>query len=199
MFLTGDWTSSVMWRAFADESEPQQHGLTSYLLAAAIMPCDACECARATMMSLLAKGQRKLHWHSESESRRRKIIAAVVQLDAMHLVVIRPSRSGESAERRRRKCLERFLPELDARDVEDVRFESREAKQNARDRQMLDVLRARHAVSSRIRISHTPGPSEPLLWIADTVAGAVAADRRGNPEYLELLRPKLHIIELKTT
>lgn len=52
---------------------------------------------------------------------------------------------------------------------------------------MLETLRARRALSRRVRVEHWPGPSEPLLWLPDAVCGAVVADRCDESEYLKQL------------
>jgi len=86
------------------------------------------------MDALRIKRQHKLHWHMEPARRRRLIAQTVAELDALHLVVVRSCLPGENSERRRRKCLERLLYELDQHAVTCVCAEAREAKQNARDR-----------------------------------------------------------------
>ncbi len=144
------------------------------------------------MIALRERGQRKLHWHDESEARRRKIAAAVAGLDVLHLVVIRTGcHASERSERRRRKCLERLLLELEAAGVADVCMEARERHQNDRDVDLLKTMRSRGSLSAGMRLDHAYGPSEPMLWIPDAVAGAVTAARLGRPGHREQIEGAL--------
>jgi hypothetical protein len=179
----------MSWHAYGDESE---RGST-YLLAAAVFETAAEDAARATMVSLQQPGQTKVHWHDESSARRRKIVSAVASIDALHVVVVSDGAAAERPERRRVKCLQRLIRELDAAGVTRLYLEAREQKQNAGDRRVLDVMRSVGWVSSELGLHHPAGPAEPLLWVADTVAGAVASAWRGRYEYLDDL---LHLLQI---
>ena len=109
----------------------------------------------------------------ESDRRRRQIAEAIAQLPMRHLVVIRDGSPGERAERRRRHCLEPMLYELDELQVDMAIFESRGHADDRRDRNLLDAQRAKHAVSTDLRVDHVPGRKDPLPWIPDALCGAV--------------------------
>lgn len=166
------------WTAYVDESESDQTvDPNVYVLAAALIHPNNCEDVRS-LMRAIHPGRGKLHWHDESAPERRKIVAAVAELDVLHLVVVRQGMPGGHPERRRRKCLERLLFELEVRQVGHAVFEARQAKQNERDRHLADQLRARKLLPARLRIDHAPGPIEPLLWLADVGAGVVGGTSR---------------------
>jgi hypothetical protein len=95
----------MSWSAYVDESEPDP-GV--YVLAAALVPAELIGEIRASVVALRLRGQRKLHWHSEDDQRRKLLIAAIAELQALHVVVVRAGRV-ESSERRRRLCLRRLL------------------------------------------------------------------------------------------
>ncbi|GAB3266046.1 hypothetical protein GCM10027456_50000 [Kineosporia babensis] len=97
------------------------------------------------MQVLLLKGQRKLHWRDEQDKRRLMISETVAALPIEALVVVRHSDPGESMERRRRKCMEHLLQELDGCD--ELILESRGPADDRRDRTHLDALRRSHAVA----------------------------------------------------
>lgn len=176
-----------MWRAYLDESEPY-HEPGTYLLAAALIDDEHLDQLRDTMTQLKPNHHRKLHWNEEPASSRAKIAETIAACPALHVVVIRASDSTEPSERRRRKCLERMLYELDTADVGAAVLESRGRKPDLRDLQMVNVLRIRKAISDRLRVNHIEGPGEPALWVADCVAGAVGAYRSGTaPQYFEQL------------
>lgn len=69
--------------------------------------------------------------------------------------------------------------------------EAREAKQNARDVQLLLGLRNQKLISGSFRLDHVPGPATPLLAIADIVVGAVMTAYAGDPTYRNILGGKI--------
>ncbi|MBO0883372.1 MAG: hypothetical protein J2P17_24160 [Mycobacterium sp.] len=187
------------WSAFVDESESNQRADPDvYLLGAALVPKHSYEVARAAMESLRLPGQRKLHWHTEDAPRRRLIAATIAELDVLHMVVVRDCQKDERPERRRRKCMERLLHEVDIRGVDLVHCESREPKQNGQDRELLQRMRSRKMIGPTLRMAHPPGPKEPALWLADAVVGAVVAARLGVPEYQGMLEGALDLIIIES-
>jgi hypothetical protein len=92
-------------------------------------------------------------------------------------------------ERRRRKCLERLLIELEILGVTAAVLESRGTHQDSLDMKMLGHLRTQHTVS-RIRLHHRTGPSDPMLWVPDACCGAIVEDRCGTPEYFSWIEGK---------
>ena len=51
----------------------------------------------------------------------------------------------------------------------------------------------RRLITAAIRVDTAMPGDEPMLWLPDAVAGAVAADRYGRPEYLALIGPVQHV------
>jgi hypothetical protein len=183
----------MTWNAYGDESEPDPF---RYVLAGAMLQDSAEDEARDALAELRLDRQRKLRWHDESPARRRKIAGVVAGLESLHVVVVRTTPVKEPAERHRAKCLERLLYELDAADVSSVCLEARERSQNQLDTDLLGRMRATRTVGSRLRMSHAPGPAEPLLWLADIVAGAVTSALRGDPQHLDALGPNVDILAI---
>jgi hypothetical protein len=180
--------------AFVDESQSNSlRDPDTYILAAAVCDCPALTAARQTVTGLRLKGQHKLHWRDEGEKRRLEITETIAAAPLRHLIVVRDGQAGERPERRRRHCLERLLHELDQLGVGTVTFESRGPKDDKRDRDMLDALRAKKAVSADLRMEHVAGPHEALLWVADAVCGAVVQSRTGEQVYLEMIKASLKI------
>ena len=184
-------------RAWVDESgsdHVQDPG--TYALAAAIGRLRDEDEVRRQLQRLRLPGQVKLHWRDESERRRTSISRAVAGLDLQHLVVVRCGADLERTERRRRKCLERLLYELEAQTVTEVVLESRGGSDDRRDIQMLNALRGQKRLGAAIRLTHVVGRSEPMLWIPDAVCGAITSARTGTPTHQEHLRSKLTLIEI---
>lgn len=190
------WKVAEVWRAYVDESESDRRlDPDTYILAAALVQEDHHDEIRDDLRRRLRPGQRKLHWHDESDQSRKAITEAVAALPALHVIVVRDSRPGESPERRRRKCFERLAYELHQRGVRLITAEARERKQNAREVRYFNTLRAGKVIDRSMRLWHITGPAEPLLWIPDAVAGAVTAARTGTPLYLQMLDDVVDLVQ----
>lgn len=184
----------MTWHAYLDESEPATGG--TYVLACSLVVTDHLEGLRSRLSALRLPGEQKVHWYERSRGQRRLLVETIAAMPAIHHIVVRDDCGDESSERRRRKCLERMLWNLEhVYGVESVVVEARQARQNAKDRHLLDSMRARRDVSSRLRIAHVPGWEEPLLWLPDIIAGAFGDDRRKMPGIFSMLGP---IVELES-
>jgi hypothetical protein len=160
-----------------------------------LVPADRYEPVGEAMRALNPARGRKLHWHN-NEERHQEITEAICRLEILHLVVVRDGTTGEPAKRRRMKCMERLLYELDCRGIEFVYCETRQEKQNQDDRHLLEVMLARQQVRGRMRMDHPKGPTDPALWIADGVVGAVALARTADPRYQAMLADVLEVIHV---
>lgn len=174
-------------RAFLDESSVVlSDARQEYLVGAAILDAAECEAMREELRPLLLPGQIKLHWTDEGARRRARVIDAIVSLGPMNVIVSHVSERQNKMERFRRKCLELMYFEFSSMKLHDVTLESRSLKQDARDRAHIVALQAQ-GLDRRIRVAHSRGGDEPLLWIADAVLGAVNSARLGEPSYLDAL------------
>ena len=145
-------------------------------------------------MEDLRIGEPKVHWHGSSEERRAELVAAAAELPETGFVVVHVE-AGAKDRRHRRKCLEYLLPHLADMPCSTITFESR-GQLDESDLATMQLLRSRKVVESTLRIEHTVGRTEPALWAADIVCGAVVQARIGRGDYLEALRSAidLHII-----
>ncbi len=183
--------------AWVDESVLVARGL--YLLAAAVGPVvpEALEADRSRLRSL-ARATGRLHWSSEEERDKMRIATLVGELSLSNMVVTATRLDSRRQERARRKCLQMLVHQLVADDVQHVWLESRDRIGNQRDLAMIASLRTTGALPPSIRVDHARPSEEPLLWVADAVAGAVAAAYEGRPQFRGLINHKLHeiVIEL---
>jgi hypothetical protein len=165
-------------------------------LAVALTAEEHADQIRLAMRGLLLRGQRKVHWRDEGAQRRSAITALIAGLPIDALIVVRQGSATERPERRRRKCMERLLWELDGCDQ--LILESRGAKDDARDQQMIHALRRRHAVPRGLRTFHSAGPTDPALWAADALCGAVVQARSQDQTHLNTIRAGIpvRLIEL---
>ncbi len=106
-------------------------------------------------------------------------------LNAVHLVVVGTGLDNARQERGRRQCLSRLLWELSAFEVDDMWLDARRPAQNAKDIELVNVLRVRREITPTLRVSFARSSAEPLVWLPDIVAGAVSVARGdGDEQYL---------------
>ena len=170
-----------------------------YLLAAVLASPSTCDETREVLRSLKQKGQRKLHWQSESAPRRRKITSVIAELAACASVVIGMPVARTNPERARRKCLEALLLHLDGAGVTQVWLENRQAALNKRDAQTVLYMRGARMISRALRLDFAHPSDEPMLWLPDAVAGAVGLARRGVHEYRQTLGAMVEEMDIDTT
>ncbi|MBB5787421.1 hypothetical protein [Jiangella mangrovi] len=166
--------------AFADESIRTSANV--YVLAALLID-EADMTSVRVEARLLGKGsQPRFHWRDQVPADRRKAAAFVLGLRLNHLVVVGAGIDPRRQERARRKCLHELLTQLENQGVEHAWLESRDPVSDGRDIAAVRAFRAAHLISE-IRVEHEHAVNEPLLWVADLVAGAVGAAEAGEPQY----------------
>ncbi|TLG18128.1 DUF3800 domain-containing protein [Nocardia cyriacigeorgica] len=175
-----------MLTAWGDESGSQpSRDPDTYLVAAVLIDSGDVPPVRCAMDALRLPDEKKVHWHSSTDSRREDLVAALVDIPAMSVVVVHhQARAGDR--RHRRKCLEYLFPELARMPCDRLTLESRGPQDNS-DLDLVQKFRSRKIIGSGFRVNHLAGPAEPMLWIADVVCGAVVQHRVGNPRYLDKL------------
>jgi len=183
--------------AFADESGSSAlRDPDTYLMAAVLIPDSQHDEARAIMSSLKHRGERKLHWYDENETTRSRIAETIGAMSLPSIVVVR-SQTGEREERKRRKCLEQLLVSLDDAGVVQLNLESRGKQQDDRDMGLVQVLRSQKVLSGELRVDHLPGPTEPLLWIADSICGAYVSLRIGEQSHWQHVEQTSTILDVQ--
>jgi uncharacterized protein with von Willebrand factor type A (vWA) domain len=161
--------------AYVDESL-RLDGEGRYVLAAVLVPDARADEVRAVLRSTLRAGQRRFHWHDEGPASRAAMVGVVAGLGLHSVVVTVTPVDPRSSERARRRCLRQLLWELDQRAVRTVVLESRQ-RRDASDRTMISHAVRTGWASAALQYSFDRPKDECLLWLADIVAGAVAADR----------------------
>ncbi|WP_433163365.1 hypothetical protein [Kribbella sp. CA-247076] len=183
---TTDFTLS----AWVDESVivgGPLHADGCYTLAAAVTDTAAADGMRDVLRDLTLFKAGRLHWVDESAKRRDHIIASVAALDLAAVVTVGSPVHRAKQERARRCCLERLLYELGLMGVTDVCLESRTATPDRRDLRLVDSARDKGLMPKGLKVGFARPRDEPMLWIADAVAGAVTASRLGEPRWLVVM------------
>ncbi len=176
-------------KASIDESVPEIRGGIAYVVAAALViaPVDD---AREALRKVIAGPDRKrpFHWHAEGSEAKARMVDCLADLGAVAHIAVHHPTGRKKTEAARQQCLHAIVP-LAVRDgAEELIIESRDKISDRRDRKVvLDLLREL-AAPGAISYSHAP-KTEPLLWPADAVCGAVRAFLIGDDtRYYEQLR-----------
>jgi len=177
-----------MRSAYLDESIHEGHGL--YVVAAVLASESLGQAAYDELCEVLPAA-RLPHWHSEDGPTRAKLVEAICSMPIEARVYgcrFDHARRQESA---RARGLRWFLSDLDS-DLECVVVDQRQGSQDAIDRRILAQASGR---PNWFAYRHAFASSEPLLWIADIVAGAVAASWTGRADYFVDLKEVLSVCE----
>lgn len=186
-----------MFEAWGDESGSNPgRDPGAYIMSAAIIEPAEAEQIRDAMLALRRRSERKVHWRSDSETRHDEVVKIIADLPVEAFVVVRLGPKEDRDERRRRKALEPFTIELSKLGCGRLTLESRGSAADSRDLQFVQMMRARRAIPEAIRLDHTPGPAEPLLWLADALCGAVMAARTGEPRWLNAIASSVTVHEV---
>jgi len=185
---------SALW-AFGDESVRATPDGFLYLLAAAILPEDECEQMREALRLLLLRGQHRLHWRDETDPRRLQIAHSVAEA-AIDSVVVIGARADPRKQRARRQVLGRLLWELDQRQVSRLLLESRRPERDRYDLAAIGGFRNAGVLSRRLVVEFGQPVQEPLLWLPDTVCGAVGDERCGRSGYFAVLKTHVTVVDM---
>lgn len=185
--------------AYVDESF-QEHGSDGfYVLAAAVVNETGRDPAREQMQALRGRRRTKLHWTDMDHRDRTQAAVTVGELDGIYLVTVGTPVPPRGQERARRISLQRLAYELRTLGVTQILLEARQNALNRQDVAVIQQVRYSLPRGTQLRADHQPGTGEPLFWLADIVAGAYSADRRGDRRYRPHLEHKVQLIEVDCT
>jgi len=180
-------------RVHVDESLHVTAGLC--VLGVAVIEDAAEGQARADLRLLLPPGAQRLHWQQNSTLLHGQAVGAVnrhVRQARAYLSYFDHPKRGDDA---RERCLVHMIGDLGGPPYEQIVIDRRSPHQNTRDDLVLG------SQCQRLRLPHPPKwrhdgtLTEELLWLADTICGAVSDHLvHGNPGYVQALAPKLVIV-----
>lgn len=174
--------------AWVDERMDVDGANGRYTLAAVISAETQCPSIRAELRSLRLRRQPRLHWRDEDHPRRTKIASAIAGMDITAVVVVGTPMTQNRQERARRICMERLLPLLQHEySVARVILEARTPSLMRKDHQQVLNLTGKRWITRDLTVQDARPSEEPMLWIADAVAGASGAAHAGNPQWLDQL------------
>ncbi|RKR88929.1 hypothetical protein BDK92_3262 [Micromonospora pisi] len=147
---------------FVDETK--QRGLL--VAAAVVLPADLAP-ARQAIQRLVLPGQRRIHFHKESDARRRQILAAVVELGVR--AVVYDATGQRNTKAARDACLVELVADLAKINAARLVLERDDSTLDA-DRQLLFRQVRMAGMVEPLRYYHLRAHEEELLAIPDAVA-----------------------------
>lgn len=166
--------------AFTDESWRK----STYLLATVVIETGAMNAARSEVTAFLRGSQRRIHMTKESDGRRRQFLDLIESLE-LDAVAVVGTTAGTSMPDARRPLIAETAGELADRGVANWLIESVNQVQDGLDRELIANRFSRLSPRPRTQYDHRPAHTEPLLWVADGLAWAVA---RGRPAPVKVRR-----------
>jgi len=147
-------------RVFVDESKARGY----YVVATAATP-GSVQASEKALRGLLKPGQRRIHFKSENDSRRRQLLARMCELDVRVVVWAAGRRPDKEA---RPLCLTALVEESVRAGAGRLLIERDESLMRADRRIIADVLRRERATDPQYL--HVAPHEHPLLWVSDAVA-----------------------------
>lgn len=159
--------------AVADEAMVHQ-GQPGYVLAAVLLADDRRAAVRSAAQRIVPR-RRRFHWHQEEPRERRAMMQLIAgEALAAHALVVSPCTT-----RRREPSRQRLLVELAValaqRPAVELAIESRGQHNDRLDRRTLVQARRDGLIPQDMAYVHRQPVQEPLLWLADALAGATRA------------------------
>jgi hypothetical protein len=171
--------------AFVDESmRLRVQGL--YVVAAVVVIEDV-DAARHAARSVLVRRQPRFHWRNESEARRRLMLERMSDLSIDARVYVRDPIAPRRQAGARALCLNALLWDLWQAEVDDLVIETRQPHADAADRRTIVAAQRARRASPTLDYRFDRALDEPVLWMADALAGAAAAQVAEGADYLDLL------------
>lgn len=147
-------------RIFVDESKAR-----GYYVVATATAAGSVRAANKQLRELLKSGQNRIHFKSESDSRRRLILSAMSRLDVRVSVWVARGRPDKEA---RPLCLAALVEEAVTGGASSLMIE-RDASIERADRRLIAAALRRTGVAD-LRYEHCAPHEQPLLWVSDAVA-----------------------------
>lgn len=146
---------------YLDESKTKDY----LIVAAAVITTDAATIRKA-LNEMRMKGQRRIHFVHESDSRRRELLSAMIELRVRtHVYKV----TGLNDVQARARCLEAIVEDLPGLGASRLVLERDDSIVQADRRHLRAALDAR-GLREQISYDHERAQAEPLLWPADAVA-----------------------------
>lgn len=150
-----------MKAVFIDESKSK-----AYVLCAVFVNVDDVPRIRKGLNKLRLKGQSRIHFVSESDQRRRKILSHIRSLPIeIHFFEVKGNTEAES----RKRCFAELIRKLPEGDYFEIWIET-DANHVSLDKAVLSEALISEKRGSQVIFTHENSRSQILLWIPDALA-----------------------------
>lgn len=190
----GIWnTREVLLNAYVDESAHESAGLC--LVGVAVLDKSIESEVNEALQAALPTGAKRLHWNKDGASVRSKVIDIIAEYTHHCRVYLSYFDDRKRIDKAREACLMHMYSDMGGKPYGEIILDQRTKHQDTRDL----VLWTNQCV--RLNLPHPPAvrhdgtATEPLLWLADAVAGAVGDNLvKGDNSYVRTLAHKLEIV-----
>lgn len=148
-------------KIFIDETKAK-----TFIMAVSAVPAHRVRDVEKSLRVLLLPGQKRIHFRTESDRRRKLILAAFRELDVRVSVW---KMSGKPDKNSRDACLAAITSESILCGVVSIVLE-REDSQMSQDRTLISGLLRQAKMSDSITFEHVAPQNHPILWLSDAVA-----------------------------
>ena len=177
--------------AFIDETQADlRQGDARYVLIAAAVVKGEADRTRDDLRRLLLPRQRRLHWNEERAARRDRIVEAISRMEFTSYAAVEPYARPTLEQRARASCFHALLPALVDAGVVEVVVERRDEHLDRADRQTIAAMIRYGQMPREFRYRFSRPGDEPLLWLADALAGVTRESLLGSRSYLDQLGGK---------
>lgn len=172
--------------AYIDESlRLTDRGL--YLLAAAVFIDERADDARHQLHKVLTGRQRRFHWNDAGEKQRARMLGTIAALEPT-VIAYACAPLPTRQDRARALCVGSLVWDLEQIDIGHVIFESRQDHNDRKDANTIERARRAKQAAPQLTYAFSRPQAEPLLWVADALAGAISAQvAEANSAYIEQL------------
>ena len=186
--------------AFGDESVwlAEDGATRTYTIAAVFLaPSDLVD-MRMSLTRLNRDRRAKLHWRRQTPAARLATTRAIAELSFSGVAISHEAKPSRREEEQRRLCLNLLMGTLIDNGCVGVCLESRGRKLDRNDSLSWQEIQSSRQQHRQVTLSHTPGPSEPLLWLPDIVCGAFRSAVLGDAQAWNMLAHKVNHIALES-
>jgi hypothetical protein len=182
----------VQLKAYVDESAHVAAGLC--LVGVAVLDENAEYEVLTALLDALPNGATRLHWNKDSDAVRSKAVDILAEYTHHCRVYLSYFDDSKRSEKARETCLNHMFSDIGGRPYVEMILDQRTKHQDTRDLMLWTNHCKRLSLPNPPLVRHDGTTTEPLLWLADALAGAVGDHLvKGNKTYVQTLAHKLEI------
>jgi hypothetical protein len=156
-----------------------------YIVAMVVVPTEKRDVVRRRVRRVMPSPNQRFHFHRETPATKFGMLGLLGEVSTRTIAYrVTPVGTRRQAQARA-QCLKALALDLDG--VTELLIESRESNNDAVDRRLIAHAVRRGDVTPTMDYGHRRPADEPLLWLADALAGAVLADSRRRRRFLQAL------------